>query len=678
MLSVDKNLTPAQIKSRIINSVNDVGETGFDHKTGYGLVNAFNALSELYVDKNPQSTLLSGNLDLSKQASDIYITLNHTPPSGVAAGRYIVDRYIAQKTVNHSIIDANTWYLGMKGYGYYEGSSTISHSYYLSSNIASNSFYFGTYFYYVKHEVPSGSVNKWIPWNPHVDGGLNYAVLGIGLAPPIITSLTQSPDPICQGSHGYVYCNLSQGNGNLSYTWTAADLPSGAYITPLGNRCKVTYPNTAKSSDGSSDKIMAPVNEITCIVTNSAGSDTESRSVYFDNDCGSQCPTLAFEHNGKIVNDNPILTKSVSSKPDVTDYYLVQNEVAKTDKKIKLLIHEPAVEHTYLDQVELMEVKVNPNEYVSVSEEGEIVNYKLSRERITFSLGGKEDIGSLLSSNDNNKAQFIAGDSLIIYSDQISTQTKDDLYFVIDGEGPIYKDKTAGVLSTTGLGKTSSANNNKDIYLRPEKSVVGIKLDKNIQNKLTIEFLQDVEIDFISIVKNEKTAKVNKLKLLEAVHSKNGDVKSLVLNIDKNYSEILPGERIDFTFESASSTDEKTAYILKSAGRYERDNVGEMKKGSQKENGVEEIIPTETKLLGNYPNPFNPTTIINFQLKEPGFVSLKVYDVIGREVADLINETKNAGIYKISFDASDLASGIYIYRLRANDFVSSKKMLLAK
>ncbi len=90
------------------------------------------------------------------------------------------------------------------------------------------------------------------------------------------------------------------------------------------------------------------------------------------------------------------------------------------------------------------------------------------------------------------------------------------------------------------------------------------------------------------------------------------------------------------------------------------------------------VLPSETKLFSNYPNPFNPTTTIKYQLKEPGFVTLKVYDILGKEVASLVNENEGAGYYKVNFDANNLSSGFYIYRLRVNNYVESKKMLLTK
>jgi hypothetical protein len=89
-------------------------------------------------------------------------------------------------------------------------------------------------------------------------------------------------------------------------------------------------------------------------------------------------------------------------------------------------------------------------------------------------------------------------------------------------------------------------------------------------------------------------------------------------------------------------------------------------------------IPVEYKLAQNYPNPFNPSTKISFALPKQGFVSLKVYDVTGKEVAKLVNEVKAAGFYNIEFNASSLSSGVYFYRIDAGDFVQTRKMLLVK
>ncbi len=84
----------------------------------------------------------------------------------------------------------------------------------------------------------------------------------------------------------------------------------------------------------------------------------------------------------------------------------------------------------------------------------------------------------------------------------------------------------------------------------------------------------------------------------------------------------------------------------------------------------------------NYPNPFNPTTRIDYDIPYEGKVSVLLYDMTGREVASLVNEVKTAGYYTASFNASNLASGMYFYRITAqggsNNFVRTKKMVLIK
>ncbi|MDD5360709.1 MAG: M1 family aminopeptidase [Ignavibacteria bacterium] len=89
-------------------------------------------------------------------------------------------------------------------------------------------------------------------------------------------------------------------------------------------------------------------------------------------------------------------------------------------------------------------------------------------------------------------------------------------------------------------------------------------------------------------------------------------------------------------------------------------------------------IPDKYFLYQNYPNPFNPTTIIKFQIKEPGFTTLKIYDLTGREMKSLVNENLTPGSYTAEFVGSDISSGVYFYKLTAGDYTSIKKMVLIK
>ena len=89
-------------------------------------------------------------------------------------------------------------------------------------------------------------------------------------------------------------------------------------------------------------------------------------------------------------------------------------------------------------------------------------------------------------------------------------------------------------------------------------------------------------------------------------------------------------------------------------------------------------IPTEYSLNQNYPNPFNPSTEISFSIPKRSFVSLKVYDITGREIENLVNKELDAGTYSVDFNGVSLASGVYFYQISANGFIQTRKMLLAK
>lgn len=98
--------------------------------------------------------------------------------------------------------------------------------------------------------------------------------------------------------------------------------------------------------------------------------------------------------------------------------------------------------------------------------------------------------------------------------------------------------------------------------------------------------------------------------------------------------------------------------------------------------GVDEELvglrPQTFDLYSNYPNPFNPSTKIRYAISQSAFTTLKVYSMLGQEVATLINEEKSPGVYEVNFDAANLSSGTYLYKLQAGDFTEIKKMVVIK
>ncbi len=93
----------------------------------------------------------------------------------------------------------------------------------------------------------------------------------------------------------------------------------------------------------------------------------------------------------------------------------------------------------------------------------------------------------------------------------------------------------------------------------------------------------------------------------------------------------------------------------------------------------EHVISNYTYTLAqNYPNPFNPSTVINYTIQETGLVQLRVYDILGSEISELVNEVKGLGNHSVVFNAANLAGGVYIYSINISGYKSSKKMVLIK
>lgn len=96
------------------------------------------------------------------------------------------------------------------------------------------------------------------------------------------------------------------------------------------------------------------------------------------------------------------------------------------------------------------------------------------------------------------------------------------------------------------------------------------------------------------------------------------------------------------------------------------------------ENKIISFNNDDYKLFQNFPNPFNPATIISYKINQSGFVTLKVYNLVGQVVKVLVSENQESGTYSKQFDASGLPAGIYLYKLQVNSFTSVKRMTLIK
>ena len=178
-----------------------------------------------------------------------------------------------------------------------------------------------------------------------------------------------------------------------------------------------------------------------------------------------------------------------------------------------------------------------------------------------------------------------------------------------------------------------------------------------IKNAVVLNWVTATELNNYGFEVERASLSASPLRVWEKIGFVNGNGTATSPNI--------------YSFEDKAITTGKYLYRLKQI-----DNDGTFEYSSTVE--VSFMEPTEYSLEQNYPNPFNPSTKISWQSPVGSWQSLKVFDLLGNEIATLVNEYREAGRYEINFDASLLSSGVYIYKLQAGDFLQVRKMTLIK
>ena len=182
---------------------------------------------------------------------------------------------------------------------------------------------------------------------------------------------------------------------------------------------------------------------------------------------------------------------------------------------------------------------------------------------------------------------------------------------------------------------------------------------------ISVSFSQPAQFDYVdlAIVNGE----VNGTPLtLRSATSHGVDIMSALQSQDRQYAKLAMGETIKLEYDAPPvAAGMKRSFVIVTQGRYDKAVTSTSE-------------PTQFALAQNYPNPFNPTTEIHYSLATDQFVTLKVYDILGREVRTLVNSNQTAGEQSVAFNTSDLPSGIYTYRITAGTFSSIKRMMLVK
>jgi len=485
---------------------------------------------------------------------------------------------------------------------------------------------------------------------------------------PVIAQITQSISPLCKNSITKLTATLSQGNGNLNYNWTPRDFPAGMSIvgSTSGSSIFVQWLDTEPFS-------MVPVVTVVCTVSSIVGSDTEVKAITLGQNCSvSGCP-FVYTWNGEVwLEDNNILPQSQlpgNEGQDVTDYYQLFTTPVLTDGKYSLAIGEFEQEKSYLDQVKLLVIEHSVDTYVAIDDSGAVTQY-YKPTSFASALLDSSDVLKQLMIADSLTVSASEGDTLALSFEDVSVGGEKVL--VILARSPIAKDRPAGRIVDKANRQFFSS-----FRLRKNLSYQWVAVPDNQTSSMQVDLVweKEVEIDYTELSYHANMPfTLYTPELLLAEHSSLGSVTDNLLFKDENYVELNTGEQITLDFSAPPEQEGmQRTFVLMSRGRYET-MLNKYNLTVQQE----PQLPAVYNLYDNHPNPFNPETIISYQLPKAGIVTLKVYDILGREVMTLVNEQKEAGKYDVPFNAHNLASGVYLYELRVNDYKSVKKMNLLK
>ena len=163
-------------------------------------------------------------------------------------------------------------------------------------------------------------------------------------------------------------------------------------------------------------------------------------------------------------------------------------------------------------------------------------------------------------------------------------------------------------------------------------------------------------------------AEINNMRIELYTRNNLEAAKTILNQVEKQANVINPMELNDAEHMLQSYVDPKTGLMPNASYQPSANSGQQMSEASAGEGG----------LMANYPNPFNPSTTISYQIPNSGHVTINVFDILGRDVTTLVDEFKPAGRYTAQFDASRLASGIYFYSIKSSNYIAVKKMLLLK
>lgn len=409
------------------------------------------------------------------------------------------------------------------------------------------------------------------------------------------------------------------------------------------------------------------------------------------------CPWL-FVHNVTdsmwYIGDNNLLKSSEipeNSGLDLTDIYQLNVEPTLTsENQFSFKIIETENDYGYIDKVNFKAIDHPEGTKIGITENNQIVTYTVNNisssndaelneevnitRYIRYGYHGNTNVkgygSDSISASNFDGGLPPTGDSVALIF-----EVSNNRLAAIDGQ---IKDFTGEV---SMYANSSPIPTTKKFSRRENSSVIIIPIgyaDASVDSVI-ITWFRDYNLKYLFVAPISYTGyTITEIPLISAIHTTDGEVLPKLSSIDGNYANIDSISMITLSFSNISPPQSGMLrdYVFETTGRYEET--------SNSEGGDSPLllrntnIPYENKLFNNYPNPFNPKTKIKFSIKSNRWVKITIYDLLGKQVSVLVNQFKEKGEYDLEFNGSNLASGIYFYRIEAGDFVQSKKMVLVK
>ena len=473
---------------------------------------------------------------------------------------------------------------------------------------------------------------------------------------------------------------------HLDYEWTA----STGYFTGTG--AQVQYHAPA----GSHVNVL-----ISCHVNDQGGHEV-TRTKYVTIQVNSGCPTFYVLSSGRYVKDNVILTESednLRDTRDVTDLCPVTVVPDLTDGMIRIKLTEEEKETSYIDHISLLAIPytLQLGERLALNQTGEVVALTdpIPPFHANSPLG--TDLTQAVKEQDGNYFEYYGPGELelffpnvdSIYSSRGLKKPYGSTPPGVNGPEPPPKNinkvnVTSGDLNSAGdnLVTVEVLDNSRGFVqmnrlfprIRPTIDCFTELPDLVEYNPMPvvrftwndyfradqIAFYQSRKIDQVDICSDETAASADGASVLNQIEQTDG-----------NYFVLRPGGSIELSFATPRATQQNVQYVLKAVGYYETTSAADQSRTNSAD------------LLQNYPNPFNSTTKISIMVNEPSDVELDIFNILGQKVKSVYSGRLDPGRVDLEWNGtnssnSEVASGVYYYRLKTNESVQTKKMLYLK